>query len=581
MSTTTLPFKLKDDPRIMEGEELQSNLLGKLPEGLQTAIQEYPHLLEYLKYLVLAKISIPAYYTSLSRNLAQKSELNLIYPIGRKGIFIHILSDENGDRNNYIQIEPSTTLNVSARVNEVDDACIAVSYDFTGIDPTQDKEKKLLEYVDLVTTLSGPVKQTNDKKVSKLFNRKKEKFEKVVITKHELEAVKYLFMRDKIGLGVLQPLIEDPYIEDISCSGMGYIFIEHKIFKSLKSTITFSNFDDLDEFVIRLAERIKKPVTYKNPIADATLPDGSRINIVFGRDVSKRGSNFSIRKFSEVPLSIFDIVDFGTINYQILAYLYLCISNGMNVFVAGESASGKTALINAVTAFIPSMAKIITIEDTPELQIPHQNWIREVVQTTKATDTHGAVTMFDLLKAALRQRPNEIIVGEIRGAEGNIAFQAMQTGHSCMATFHAASIEKLIQRITGDPISVPRTYIDNLNIAVLMGMVKLPNGKTGRRVTGVSEIVGWDPPSQTFNIVDAFRWDESKDTFDFTGNMTSFILENKIAPKLGISTNKKQKIYDEMEKRARVLSKLHREKGITNFYAVLEVLNKAQREGLF
>jgi flagellar protein FlaI len=189
--------------------------------------------------------------------------------------------------------------------------------------------------------------------------------------------------------------------------------------------------------------------------------------------------------------------------------------------------------------------------------------------------------MFDLLKAALRQRPNEIIVGEIRGSEGSIAFQAMQTGHSVMATFHAASMEKLIQRITGDPILVPKTYIDNLNIALIMGMVKLPNGKMGRRVTGVSEIVGWDPFSQTFNIVDAFRWDEATDSFDFTGFMTSYILENKIAPKLGISSNKKQKIYEELEKRAKVLEKLHKEKGITGFYEVLEVLNRAQMDGVF
>ena len=358
---------------------------------------------------------------------------------------------------------------------------------------------------------------------------------------------------------------------------MGNVFVEHKIFQSLKSTINFSTFEELDDFTIRLAERVKKPVTYKNPIADATLPDGSRINIVFGRDVSKRGSNFSIRKFSEIPLSIFEIVDFGTLNYQMLAYLYLVINNGMNVFVAGESASGKTALINALTTFISPMAKIITIEDTPELQVPQKNWIREVVQTTKAVDANGAVTMFDLLKAALRQRPNEIIVGEIRGSEGNIAFQAMQTGHSVMATFHAASMEKLIQRITGDPILVPKTYIDNLNIAVIMGMVKLPNGKMGRRVTGVSEIVGWDPFSQTFNIVEAFRWDEATDSFDFTGFMTSYILENKIAPKLGISSNKKQKIYDELEKRAKVLAKLHKEKGVTGFYEVLEVLIKHNR----
>jgi flagellar protein FlaI len=361
---------------------------------------------------------------------------------------------------------------------------------------------------------------------------------------------------------------------------MGNIFIEHKIFKSLKSTINFSTFEDLDEFVIELAERIKKPVTYKNPIADATLPDGSRINIVYGRDISKRGSNFSIRKFSETPLSIFEIVDFGTINYQMLAYLSLAISNGMNVFVAGESASGKTALLNAVTTFIPPLSKIITIEDTPELQVPHKNWIREVVSSGKAEDG-GSVTMFDLLRAALRQRPNEILIGEIRGKEGNIAFQAMQTGHSCMATFHAASIEKLIQRITGEPISVPRAYIDNLNIAVLMGMVRLPNGKVGRRITSIAEIVGWDPLTQTFNIAEAFHHDESRDKYDFTGYMTSYIMEFKIAPRLGIPTNKKGKIYEEIDRRAHILEELHKTKGITGFYEVLEVLAKAQQQGLF
>ena len=396
----------------------------------------------------------------------------------------------------------------------------------------------------------------------------------------ELEGIKYLFVRDKVKMGILDPIIIDPYIEDISCSGMGNIFIEHKIFKSLKSTINFSTFEDLDEFVIELAERIKKPVTYKNPIADATLPDGSRINIVYGRDISKRGSNFSIRKFSEVPLSIFEIVDFGTINYQMLAYLSLAISNGMNVFVAGESASGKTALLNAVTTFIPPLSKIITIEDTPELQVPHKNWIREVVQSSKAEEG-GSVTMFDLLRAALRQRPNEILIGEIRGKEGNIAFQAMQTGHSCMATFHAASVEKLIQRITGEPISVPRAYIDNLNIAVIMAMVRLPNGKIGRRVTSIAEIVGWDPLTQTFNIAEAFRHDESRDRFDFTGYMSSFIMEYKIAPRLGYSANKKGKIYEEIDRRARILEELHRGKKITGFYEVLEVLGKAQQQGLF
>jgi archaeal flagellar protein FlaI len=580
MSTATLPFKVPEKLEGIERDELRDDLPGILPEAFQKAVQDNPHLLEYLKILPLEKIGIPEYYSELTRKLAENQEINLIYPVGRNGVFVHILFDESGDRINYIPIEPSTTLDLDSRIREVDDACIAVSYNFTGNDPNLDKERKLLEYVDLVTT-QAVVKPPSANKKLPFQHKDKEKIEKVSVTKIELEAIKYLFLRDKLGLGALQPLILDPYIEDISCSGIGKVFVEHKIFKSLKSTITFNNFEELDEFVIRLAERVKKPVTYKSPIADATLPDGSRINIVFGRDVSKRGSNFSVRKFSETPLSIFEIVDFGTVNYEMLAYLYLCINNGMNIFIAGESASGKTALINAITTFISPNSKIITIEDTPELQVPHKNWIREVVQTTKAADANGAVTMFDLLKAALRQRPNEIIIGEIRGPEGNIAFQAMQTGHSCMATFHAASIEKLIQRITGDPILVPKTYIDNLNVAVIMGMVKLPNGKMGRRVTGVSEIVGWDSFSQTFNIVDAFRWDEATDTFDFTGFMTSYILESKIAPRLGISGNNKQKVYDELQKRANILRKLHKEKGVTGFYEVLDVLNKAQREGLF
>jgi flagellar protein FlaI len=280
-------------------------------------------------------------------------------------------------------------------------------------------------------------------------------------------------------------------------------------------------------------------------------------------------------------VSIFELVDFGTINYQMLAYLSLAIGNGMSVFVSGETASGKTTLLNAITTFIHPMAKVVSIEDTPELQVPHKNWIREVVQTTKAESTSGAITMFALLKAALRQRPDEILIGEIRGVEGNVAFQAMQTGHSVMATFHAATVEKLIQRITGNPISVPKTYIDNLNIVILTSQVKLPSGKTGRRVTSIAEIVGYDPGTDAFTFVECFHWNESTDAFEFTGHMTSYILETLIAPRIGIPSRKKQRIYAEVERRAKILTKLHKEQEVTNFYDILEVLGKAQREGLF
>jgi flagellar protein FlaI len=186
--------------------------------------------------------------------------------------------------------------------------------------------------------------------------------------------------------------------------------------------------------------------------------------------------------------------------------------------------------------------------------------------------------MFDLLKAALRQRPNDILVGEIRGSEGNIAFQAMQTGHSVMATFHAASVEKLIQRITSAPISVPKAYIDNLNVAILMSTVKLPNGKSARRITDIAEISGYESATGSFNIVQSFHWEPETDTFEFTGNMASYILEHKIAPMMGIPGKKKQRIYSMVEKRARILDQ---QEGITGFYEILDVLAKAQKDGLF
>jgi flagellar protein FlaI len=261
------------------------------------------------------------------------------------------------------------------------------------------------------------------------------------------------------------------------------------------------------------------------------------------------------------------------------AYLSLVLEEGMNMFVCGETASGKTSLMNALTTFIPASAKIVTIEDTPELQIPHANWTREVVRGTKPGEDSG-VTMFDLLKAALRQRPNAILIGEIRGEEGAVAFQGMQTGHQTTATFHAASVQKLIQRLTGEPINIPKTYIDNLNIVVIQNSVRLPGGKMGRRATSVSEIVGYDSPSDSFSYIEIFRWNSATDKFDFVGSQNSYILENKIAFKRGIPESKKRLIYREVSRRARVLQKIH-EAGITGFYELLQVLGKAQRDGHF
>ena len=578
MTKTFMPFDWATDEQSSRASRVE-DLRRRMPESFIEAANANPHLLEYLSMVPVDQIGLPEYHTKLSKELGDLKNPNVIYPI-KDSLFVHIVVDQRDARNCYIPIEPSSTYDVNSLLQQVESACIDYGHELPEFDNDGDKVKQLLHYIDLVTAADEILVSPEEK--SKLKSQKKKKhLVKIKATARELEIVKYLFIRDKLGMGELEPLAWDHYIEDISCAGLGPIFIEHKIFKSLKCSINFTEMDDLDNFVLRLAEKIQKPLSLSNPIIDATLESGSRINIVYSSEVSKRGSNFTIRHFATVPISIFDLINFGTLNYLMLAYLSMVISNGMNLFVAGESASGKTSLLNAITAFIHPLSKIITIEDTPELQVPHDNWIREVVQSTRANDTTGAVTTFDLLKAALRQRPNEILVGEIRGPEGNVAFQAMQTGHSVMTTFHAASVEKLIQRITSNPILVPKAYIDNLNVVILMNMVKLRDGKYARRVTGIAEITGYDSLSDSFNVVEVFRWDEMTDKFIFTGYMASYILEYKIAPRLGFSSTKKVKVYDELNKKANILEKLHRDQKITDFYEILSVLGKAQRDGLF
>jgi flagellar protein FlaI len=254
------------------------------------------------------------------------------------------------------------------------------------------------------------------------------------------------------------------------------------------------------------------------------------------------------------------------------------LSEGMNTFVSGETASGKTTMLNAISTFIPPQSKIVSIEDTPELQVPHPNWTREVV---RGSGTSGSsVTMFDLLRAALRQRPNEIIIGEIRGEEGAIAFQAMQTGHACMATFHASSVEKLIQRLTGHPINIPKTYIDNLNVVIIMSAVRLADGTPVRRILSINEIIEYDPETNSFGFIEVFRWDPATDTFEFPGFLNTNLLENVVSVRRGIPPRESRRIYAQLQERADVLRKLH-ERDITNFYELHNVLAQANREGLF
>ncbi|MBN1761965.1 MAG: type II/IV secretion system ATPase subunit [Methanomicrobia archaeon] len=597
MPNTVLPFEHnRTESHEHEGQDglRQCGLYQILPKEGKEIVEESTHVLEYLHMLPLDSIGTPNFYSKLSRNLKGIKHPNLVYPLNEE-VAVHICPDKGDARNYYIPIEPTLFKNLNVLIEDVEKK-IAVLVDRYDTPKDREQKKSILEkcideVCEIKTDTNGGNKNKGNQNLQNIIGKFMLKFRngsgngndndndgKLSVTPFELKGIKYLMVRDKVGLGVLEPLIQDPYIEDISCSGLGNIFIEHKIFDSLKSPIEFESAEDLDLFVVKLSEKIGKPISFRTPIMDAVLPDGSRINIVFGEDISKKGSNFTIRKFSETPLSVLELIEFNTFDYLMAAYFWICLRDGMNMFISGETASGKTTTMNALTTFIPPNSKIVSIEDTAELQVPHKNWTREITRSGKEEGGSG-VGMFDLLKAALRQRPNEIIVGEIRGVEGNIVFQGMQTGHPAMSTFHAASVIKLIQRLTGDPINVPRTYVDNLNVVIIQQAVRGKDGKMLRRVTSVSEIVGYDASTESFSFIEVFKWNPVTDTFDFPGNMNSYLLEEKIAAKKGIPQNKKRQIYKELENKANMLKKINKS-GVTNFYDFFSLLSKMETEGV-
>ena len=558
MATLKLPFEL-DTQMTPCDHGPQCSLRKLLPKSLMEVCEEHPMLADYMHQVPIGTIGVPDYYKKISRDQSYLERRNLIYPI-KGDLFVHVYPTTT-ERDIYIPIEPSLTVDLQDLIPQVETRLLNWVEEIGAAETAEGKTEALLKAIDASVSTQGDGS-------------------KIQVTPREMDALKYALVRDKIGLGLLAPLLQDITIEDISCSGLGPIFLEHKIFKSVQSAIEFRTEDEVDEFVVWLGEWIRRPVTVRNPIVDAVLPDGSRINIVYGTDVSKRGSNFTIRKFAEVPTSIMELIDFGTMDYMMASYLSFVMEEGLNIFVVGATASGKTTTMNAITTFIKPDKKIVSIEDTPELQVPHKNWIRETTRGSAKDNTGSEVGMFDLLKAALRQRPDRIIIGEIRGEEGAIAFQAMQTGHGVMSTFHAASVEKLVQRLAGEPINIPKAYIDNLDVVLIQAAVKVPGKGMVRRVTSINEIVGYDGASESFSFIEAFRWNQAADTFDFPGFMNSYILEEKISPKRGIPPFKRKVIYTELKRRAKIYQRLHIERKLKNFYDVFQTLAEAQRQKL-
>jgi flagellar protein FlaI len=329
------------------------------------------------------------------------------------------------------------------------------------------------------------------------------------------------------------------------------VFIYHRKYESLTTTVRFRDHNHLDSFVIRLAQRAGKHVSIAEPILDATMRDGSRLQATLAKEVSTFGSSFTIRKFREVPFTPIDLVRFGTMSSSMLSYLWMIIQGRQSAIYSGGTASGKTTAINAIMMFIPPAMKVITIEDTRELNIPQPNWIAGLTRGGFGPrDAHGRqageIDMFQLLKNALRQRPEYIIVGEVRGAEAYNLFQAMATGHAAYGTMHADSVDAVIHRLESDPINIPRSLLEALDVVAVQIQTRV-GGKRVRRTKQITEIVGLDPNTREILTNEVFHWEPAGDEFVFSG--VSYSLE-RIAAESGLTS---EQILDEMEDRKKVI----------------------------
>ncbi len=373
----------------------------------------------------------------------------------------------------------------------------------------------------------------------------------------------YYLLRDFTGYDRIDPLMHDPHIEDISCDGYDLpIFVYHDTYTDIETDVTFDP-SALDDFVIRLAQRSGRHVSVGDPVLGTTLPDGSRAELALGEEVTPRGSAFTIRKYADEPFTPVDLLESGTFSVEQMAYLWLAIENNKSLIFAGGTASGKTTSMNAVSMFVPPRAKVLSIEDTRELSLYHDNWLSSV--TRERLHEGADIDMYDLLRSALRHRPEYIIVGEVRGQEAVTLFQAMNTGHTTFSTMHADSIETVVNRLENEPINVPRAMVQSLDLLCVQTLTRF-EGERVRRSKTVGEIGGIDQTTGELDYSRAFEWNAETDTVE----SRDAGLLNEIARERGWS---RAELRAELGRRERFL-KVLRDRGVTDYRRFTALVNE-------
>lgn len=373
----------------------------------------------------------------------------------------------------------------------------------------------------------------------------------------------YYLVRDFRGYGKVDPLLNDRHIEDISCDGYDLpIFVYHDDYTDIETNVIFEE-EALDNYVIRLAQQSGRHISVGDPIVETTLPDGSRAELALGEEVTPRGSAFTIRQYAEEPFTPIDLINYETFTIGQMAYFWLCIEHNKSLIFAGGTASGKTTSMNAVSMFIPPRAKVLTIEDTRELSLYHDNWLSSL--TRERLDEGTDIDMYDLLRSALRHRPEYIVVGEVRGAEAVTLFQAMNTGHTTFSTMHADSIETVINRLENEPINVPRAMVQSLDMISIQVLTRKGEERV-RRAKTIGEIGGIDQRTGELDYSSAFQWDAETDT---VRRQDSDLLD-EIQDERGWS---RSRMLQEIRDRERFLEFLQK-RGITDYRAFTALVNE-------
>ena len=386
----------------------------------------------------------------------------------------------------------------------------------------------------------------------------------------------YYILRDFVGYGKIDVLMRDENIEDISCNGVGVpLFVYHRKYGSIKTALAFDDEEKLNSYVVSLGQRGGKQISVSSPILDGTTPEGHRVQATYAREVTTRGSTFTIRRFRDKPFTPIHLIKNGTASAEMIAYFWMGVENGESMIVCGGTASGKTSTLNSIALFIPPGLKIVSMEDTREINLPHQNWIPSATRSgvgERGPDgkTAGEIDMYDLMRASLRQRPNYIIVGEVRGKETYTMFQAMATGHTTYSTMHADSVQSMVNRLENEPINCPRILLTALRNVIIQSQVRVGSELT-RRMKQVIEIVGFEPDTNELISNTVYEWDQVGDRFVYKGH--SFLFD-KIMEMRSLTH---EEMMLEFDRRVDVV-KYMVYRDITDHRRIWEIVNKYAKE---